>query len=332
MKILVIRFSSIGDIVLTTPVVRCLKQQLPDAEVHFLTKSSFAGLVRDNPFIDKVHVLGDDLGGVISDLKKEKFDFIADLHHNLRSARVKAALGVKSKAFNKLNIEKWLLVNLKVNRMPAAHIVDRYMQTVVSLGVKYDGGGLDYFIPEKDQIPVRDFPEPFSAGYYAFVIGAKHATKRLPDSKIAEIINHINLPVVLLGGKEDQSSAEAIVAQCGKLIFSACGKYGLNGSASLVQQSKFLITHDTGLMHIAAALRKKIISVWGNTVPEFGMYPFLPSGRGESVIIENKELFCRPCSKIGYDRCPKGHFKCMTAIDTDQIRTQSHRLWNQSDN
>lgn len=332
MKILVIRFSSIGDIVLTTPVVRCLKQQLPDAEVHFLTKSSFAGLVSNNPFIDKVHVLEDDLGSVISDLKKEKFDFIADLHHNLRSARVKAALGVKSAAFNKLNIEKWLLVNLKVNRMPAAHIVDRYMQTVASLGVKYDGGGLDYFIPEKYRVHTGEFPESFHKGYYAFVIGAKHTTKRLPDAKIAEIINHINLPVVLLGGKEDQESAEAITAQTGSLVFNACGRYGLNGSASLVQQSKFVITHDTGLMHIAAALRKRIISVWGNTVPEFGMVPFLPYGEGETVIIENKNLSCRPCSKIGYDQCPKGHFKCMTDIDADQIRAQAHRLWNQSDN
>jgi ADP-heptose:LPS heptosyltransferase len=327
MKILVIRFSSIGDIVLTTPVVRCLKLKLPGAEVHFLTKASFAGLVRDNPYIDKVHILEDDLSRVISDLKNEKFDFIADLHHNLRSARVKTALGVKSSAFNKLNIEKWLLVNLKFNRMPSAHIVDRYMQTVASLGVKYDGGGLDYFIPEKDQIHTGDFPEPFSKGYYSFVIGAKHATKRLPDSKISEIINRINIPVVLLGGKEDQVSAEAITAQTGALAFNACGKYGLNGSASLVQQSKFVITHDTGLMHIAAALRKKIISVWGNTVPEFGMYPFLPSGEGESVIIENKNLSCRPCSKIGYDKCPKGHFRCMTEVDVEAIRAAAAKWW-----
>jgi ADP-heptose:LPS heptosyltransferase len=327
MKILVIRFSSIGDIVLTTPVVRCLKQQLPGAEVHFLTKASFAGLVRDNSYIDKVHVLENDLSSVISDLKNEKFDFIADLHHNLRSARVKTALGVKSSAFNKLNIEKWLLVNLKFNRMPSAHLVDRYMKTVASLGVKYDGGGLDYFIPEKDQVSISDIPEPFSRGYYAFVIGAKHATKRLPDSKISEIINRINLPVVLLGGKEDQVSAEAITAQTGALVFNACGKYGLNGSASLVQQSKFVITHDTGLMHIAAALRKKIISVWGNTVPEFGMYPFLPSGEGESVIIENKNLSCRPCSKIGYDKCPKGHFRCMTEVDVEAIRAAAAKWW-----
>jgi ADP-heptose:LPS heptosyltransferase len=331
MKILVIRFSSIGDIVLTSPVVRCLKQQLPGAEVHFLTKAGFAGVVRDNPYIDKVHILEDDLSRVISDLKSEKFDYIADLHHNLRSARVKTALGVKSSAFNKLNIEKWLLVNLKFNRMPSAHIVDRYMQTVASLGVKYDDGGLDYFIPEKDQIQLSDIPEPFSKGYYSFVIGAKHATKRLPDFKITEIIKHINLPVILLGGKEDLTSAEAITAQTGILVYSACGKYGLNSSASLVKQSKFVITHDTGLMHIAAALRKKIISVWGNTVPEFGMYPFLPSGEGESVIIENRNLSCRPCSKIGYDKCPKGHFKCMTETDVDQIRGQAQRLWNSSE-
>ncbi len=118
---------------------------------------------------------------------------------------------------------------------------------------------------------------------------------------------------MLLGGKEDSQAADEIEKVLGDKIINACGKYNLNQSASLVQQAEYIITHDTGLMHIASALKKKVISIWGNTVPEFGMYPYLT----EFKIIENKELSCRPCSKIGYNKCPKGHFKCMNDLNLD---------------
>jgi ADP-heptose:LPS heptosyltransferase len=149
MKILVIRFSSIGDIVLTSPVVRCIKKQLPHAEVHFLIKPQFKAVVEHNPYIDKIHYLGDSIAETIAQLRAENFDYLIDLHNNLRSLRIKLALsGVKSFSFDKLNFQKWLLVNMHLNRMPEVHIVDRYLHTVQSLGVKNDGAGLDYFMPE----------------------------------------------------------------------------------------------------------------------------------------------------------------------------------------
>lgn len=330
-KVLVIRFSSIGDIVLTTPVVRCLKKQHPDTEIHYLTKASFAGIMHHNPYVSKVHTLEDRLADTVRRLKLENFDFIIDLHHNIRSARVKSMLGVKSASFNKLNIEKWLLVNFKMNYLPSAHIVDRYMQAAKALGVMYDGEGLDYFIPEKDKVDVSVLPPEFRNGFVALVIGARHATKKMPEHKISALLSALQLPVVLLGGKEDEAAGETIMKSAVTHVYNACGKFNLNGSASLISHSRLVITHDTGLMHIAAALRKRIISLWGNTVPEFGMYPFLPSGKGDSVIIENKDLTCRPCSKIGFDRCPKGHFKCMNDLSNDRICSEAHRLWNQPD-
>jgi len=316
-KILLIRFSSIGDIVLTTPVIRCIKEQKPGIEIHFLTKNSFRSILENNPHITKVHAIEKDVNEIIEDLKKENFDFIVDLHNNLRSSQVKMKLRKPSSAFKKLNFRKWLLVNFKINTMPDVHVVDRYLQTAEALGIKNDHKGLDYFIPAKDEVNISDFPLSHQSGYTGFVIGAKHYTKQLPVEKIISICKKINGPVVLLGGKEDLERATQIEAAAGPIIYNACGKYNLNQSASIVRQATKIISHDTGLMHIAAAFKKEIISVWGNTVPEFGFTPYLPAPG--SKMVEVKGLPCRPCSKIGYDKCPQGHFKCMRNIDEDAV-------------
>ena len=316
MKLLVIRFSSIGDIVLTTPVVRCLRKKYPDAQIHYLTKQSFASIVITNPYIDRVHVLKDDLDVVIDELKEENFDVVIDLHHNLRTLRIKRALKIVSwHSFDKLNIRKWVYVNCKVNVMPDKHIVNRYMDTVKSLGVGSDGLGLDYFIHDKDVVAQKDIPISHLHGYIGIVIGAAHNTKKLPVHKLQELCSKIRHPIILLGGKEDHSNAVKIAAADPVKVYNACGKYNLNESADLVRRAKLIISHDTGLMHIAAAFKKDIISVWGNTVPSFGKYPY----QTRYEVFEVHKLWCRPCSKIGYNKCPLGHFKCMEKINIDGI-------------
>ena len=307
LKILVVRFSSIGDIVLTTPVVRMLKKQL-NAQVHYLTKSSYVSLLKNNPYIDSVYQIDNSISEVIADLKKEKYDYVIDLHSNLRTQILKFRLGMPAKSFNKLNMEKFMLTNFKLDNMPKIHIVDRYLETVKHLGVKNDNQGLDFFLSANDKLDISIFPK----NYIVFVIGGQHATKILPNEKIISIIKKVNKPVLLIGGPEDAHKGEEIAKACNKVV-NTCGKYSILHSASLVQQATMVITHDTGMMHIAAAFNKKIYSVWGNTVPEFGMYPYLESE--QSKRIEVKGLNCRPCSKIGYDKCPKGHFKCMQEID-----------------
>ena len=307
LKILVVRFSSIGDIVLTTPVVRMLKKQL-NAQVHYLTKSTYITLLKNNPYIDSVYQIEYSINEVIADLKKEKYDYIIDLHSNLRTQILKFKLGVPSRSFNKLNMEKFILTTFKIDSLPEVHIVDRYLDAVVSLGVKNDNEGLDFFFNDEDKVDLSHIPDSF----IAFVIGGQHATKMLPTEKIISIINKLNESVVLIGGSEDFERGEEIIADT-KNTFNSCGKYNINQSAYLVKNAKHVITHDTGMMHIAAAVKKKIYSVWGNTVPGFGMHPYLSDSN--SKIIEVKDLSCRPCSKIGYTKCPKGHFKCMQEID-----------------
>lgn len=320
-KFLIIRFSSIGDIVLTTPVVRCLRKQYPDAEIHFLTKHTFKNILEHNPYLDKIHTLGDSFELMLHELQTEAYDYIIDLHHNLRTLRIKRFLkNVKSFSFNKLNVEKFILTNFKINTLPEKHIVDRCMETVASLGVVNDGMGLDYFIPKMDEIKNDDLPTSHIHGYIAIVIGAALATKKLPLHKLKELCAAIDHPIILLGGKEDYENGKAIAAMDDIKIYNACGKFNLNESAVLVKGAKLVVTHDTGLMHIAAALQKPVISIWGNTVPAFGMYPYYGSRSSQQFdVVEIKKLWCRPCSKIGYKKCPKGHFKCMEKIAVNDI-------------
>lgn len=322
MKFLIIRFSSIGDIVLTTPVIRCLKQQVKAAEVHFLTKQSFAQILENNPYVDKVIALNYSWELMMHQLKNEDYDYVIDLHHNLRTLRVKRVLGKPSFSFDKLNVKKWLLTVFKINRLPNVHIVDRLLDTVKRFGVVNDGKGLDYFIPEKDKIKKEDIPLSHGFGYVAIVIGAALNTKKLPVHQLKKLCASLNFPIILVGGKEDIGEANEIVKTDDIKIYNACGKFNLNESADIVRNAVVVITHDTGLMHIAAAFQKKIISIWGNTVPAFGMDPYYGNATIANIKSEVSTLSCRPCSKIGYKKCPKKHFKCMELQDVETIATK----------
>ena len=318
-KVLIIRFSSIGDIVLTSPVIRCIKKQLPGVELHYLTKKQYLPVVQANPYIDKVHLISKNIREVLPELRKQNFNFIADLHENFRSFGVRLALLRPSAGFPKINFQKWVMVKFKTNLLPEEHIVDRYFKAVDGLGVINDHQGLDYFIPHGESGFPPSIPASHRQHYIAFAIGAKHTTKCMPAEKIISLCRSIPMPVVLLGGPEDREKGAYIAEHGGDHVFNACGILNLNQSAFMVKESDVVITHDTGLMHIAAAFRKRIISVWGNTIPAFGMYPYMPGFEDRSVITEVKGLDCRPCSKLGYDRCPKGHFKCMNDIREEGI-------------
>lgn len=328
-KVLIIRLSSFGDIVLTTPVIRCLKNQMyGGVEIHYLIKKKFYDVLKAHPLVSKFHIVENGMSEVFPQLKLENFDYVIDLHNNFRSLRIKQKLGKLAFTVNKVNIQKWLMVNFKWNVLPKKHIVDRYLDTVRPFGIKNDGAGLEHFIPPEDAIDIRTLPPAHQNGFIAFVIGGNYFTKKLPAEKIISICRKINLPVVLMGGREDAGNAEYILkgyqaqstgAEAGNFLFNGCGKYNINQSASLISQAKKVITHDTGLMHIAAAFRKEIISVWGNTIPEFGMYPYYGESGIPNPKFEVKNLPCRPCSKLGFAKCPKKHFKCMNLHDEEEI-------------
>lgn len=315
MKVLIIRFSSIGDIVLTTPVIRCLKNQLQDVEVHYLTKPQYIQILQNNPYIDKIWHLEHSLWSTLKKIKSQNFDLIVDLHNNLRSFIIKTFCNTKTTSFDKLNFHKFLIVNFKFNILPKKHIVDRYINTLKTIGIVNDNEGLDYFFSVEnflsDEISKIDF--------YCIAIGGQHNTKKLPYYKINEIISNIDGKVVLIGGKEDETVAKLIQEKFIEKIINYVGKLTISQSAFVIKQSKILITHDTGMMHIAAALKKPIIAIWGNTIPEFGMYPYYGNNMIYFKNFEVLGLKCRPCSKIGFDSCPKRHFNCMKMQDTREI-------------
>lgn len=326
MKFLVIRFSSIGDIVLASPVFRCLKKQIMTADVHLLTKSAFSMVTASNPYIDKFFYYDKNLDEVIEQLKKEEYDYVIDLHNNFRSFKVKRALGVKSYTIDKLNFQKFLLTKLHIDIMPKRHITLRSLDTVAAFGVKDDGAGLDYFISEKDRIKETDLPASHLAGYIAVVIGASYHTKKLPVHKLKALCEDIQHPIVLVGGKEDREIGEQVAAVDVFKIYNACGRFNLNESADLVRRSKLVISHDTGLQYIASAFNKTVLALWGSTSPKLDVEPyysqlFLQSQKEIPYenIIRMPPLKCQPCSKFGNKKCPLGHFKCMEQMDIQKI-------------
>ncbi len=319
-KILFIRFSSIGDIVLTTPLLRCLKTQLPEVEIHYLTKKKFETVLLANPYIDHLHTIEDRIDEVIPLLKSENFNHIVDLHKNFRSYGIRLKLMKPTSSFSKLNFRKWLLVKLKTDRLPKQHIVERYFKSLEKFSIKNDGKGLDYFISEKDQLSLQDLPEFYRDGFIGIVIGGMHFTKILPARKVIELIKKIKKPCILLGGSDDFGRGEEIKSKADRPVLNTCGNYSLNQSASLINLAEKIVTNDTGLMHIAAAFNKEILLVWGNTVPAFGMHPYLPErSTVKSHHFEMENLNCRPCSKIGFSKCPESHFNCMNNQDVDKM-------------
>ncbi|MBJ6117057.1 glycosyltransferase family 9 protein [Pontibacter sp. BT310] len=315
LKILIIRFSSIGDIIYTTPVVRCLKLQVPGAEIHFLTKPGFRFILDNNPYVDKLHLLKDKLNDTIQELKAEQFDYVIDLHNSLRSVLVKYKLGVKFSTFKKQRIRKILALKFKLNTVKPTHLVDRYLETVKFLGVVNDQKPVDYFLPGDYSLNTL-LPETHQQDYVAFIIGATHFTKRMPNEQVISICNSLNKPVVLLGGKDVEENGTIIAKAAGAKVYNACGKLNMNESVYVVKQAAKVIGFDTGLTHISEAFDKELVTIWGSTVPELlGVQPYQVTKHYEAGV----ELPCRPCTKFGRSECPLGHFKCMRDIDEQAI-------------
>jgi len=338
MRLLFIRFSSIGDIVFTTPAIRCAKQQIPGVEIHFLTKMSMKAVTVANPYIDHFHYLDKDMNATIHQLKACNFDYIIDLHKNYRTYKIQKALGVPMLSYKKLSLQKFLLTKLHLNYMPSRHIVDRSLDTLSALAVVNDGKGLDYFIPKEAVLQSNAMPDAFAAGYIALVIGASYATKKLPVNALQNLCHKIPYPIVLIGGKEDEAEGAAVEAINPIKIYNACGKFNLHESAILVKQARTVISHDTGFLYIACAFHKKTVAIWGATSPALQVEPYYPvaqqvnqptlnTNTAPSILNSNEMYFnaivpnlpCQPCSNYGSKHCPQGHFACMKQQDLQSI-------------
>ena len=292
-----------------------------NAEVHFLVKEQFSSVMKFNPFIDKQWHYTSENKKLLSQLKTENFDLVLDLQKNLNSKKIARGLGVKTISFDKNNIRKWAYVNFKFPALPNLHIVDRYFSSLKELKIVNDGKGLDFYI---DPL-VLETSKPKNEKYICIAIGAAHNTKQLPESMIMQICDQLDYQVILLGGPADKEKGDRI-ASSRPHVSNQAGKTSLQESAGILKNAHLLLAADTGLMHMAVGLKIPTLVVWGSTVPELGMYPYY--GNEENVFTFNhevKELACRPCSKLGKQSCPKGHFNCMNKQNittiVDQIKT-----------
>ncbi|OAQ42409.1 glycosyl transferase [Pedobacter psychrophilus] len=305
-----------GDIIYTSPIIRCLKQQLPNAEIHYLTKSNFKFLLDYNPYITQLHLLKPKLRDTIKELKAERFDYVIDLHNSLRSTLVKIQLGIKSSTYKKERFKKWLALKARINLIKPDHLVDRYLKAVEFLGVINDGKPINYFLPENTPSLPEIIPDYYAKPYIAFIIGATHFTKRMPNEKVISLCKRIELPVILLGGEDVKTNAAVISEALPNKIINLVGQISLNESVTVVKNAAQVIGFDTGLTHISEAFNKKLTTIWGSTIPELlGVQPYQVMKHYEAGVT----LSCRPCSKFGLSACPKGHFKCMKDINEDLI-------------
>ena len=321
MKILVIRFSSIGDIVLCSGAIRCIKKTYPEAEIHWATKAKFQSIMEVSPYIDKIFTMENSVNEIVEKTNQHKYNFVIDLHKNIRSRRLTISTKSKVINFDKKNLSKYLKVRFKSKRIVISHLADRYFDALITINVQDDGQGLDFFINELyisvDMLYFANHP------YVVLAIGGSKFTKKLPYDKLLEVCEGIDCKIIVLGDKNDNLVGEKLNNSFPTKVINLCGQTNLHQSAWYVKHAKCVVTHDTGIMHIAAAFKKQIASIWGSSTPDFGMYPYFGYANqnieslSKQFIVEN--LGCQPCSKIGYDSCPKKHFNCMNMQNTEQI-------------
>lgn len=329
MEVLIILSGVPGDIVFATPLIRSLKTRLDNPAISFLTSTEGKALLQENPYLDRVF----DFAGfrIERKLHSKRFTYIFDLDANLRSSVITARMAGKVLRIKKRTWEKWLLTRFKINKMIPVHLADQYLNTASAVNVSGDGLRPDYYIPYKDDVPMDWLPEPFQKGYVVFCISAPYSTRRLPLSRMIEVCDRINKPVIILGGADDtqdgaaieefftrrdeHAELEATLLALNKktVVYNGCGKFNFNQQASLVKQSKCVFTFDNDFIAIASAFGKETFVMYGNTVLDFGSYPY----QTRFTIFENNKLTCRPCSAKGYGKCPLQHFRCMNDLVFD---------------
>jgi len=313
-KILVIRFSAIGDILLTFPVVEALQHKYPAAEIHFLTKPSNKPALELLSSKVQPRFLQESLLETANQLRGERYDLVIDLHNNLRTFLLQVLMLKGSwNRFRKLNFQKWLLTSFKWNTLPKVHLVERYAQAA-----KVNPASVTLALNNASHV-VESLP----SNYVAWVLGATFSTKQYPLRKLIETIERLDMPIILLGGDKENTLASSLQAHFPSLI-SLVGKTSLAEAALVLSKAKVVVTNDTGLMHLAAFYEKPMVCIWGNTVPDFGMYPYQSTPVFHAQV---SDLSCRPCSKIGHNTCPKGHFDCMLRQQTIEISEQITSLF-----
>jgi len=327
-KILVIRFSAIGDIILTTPVIRALKKQYPNAEIHYLTKKRHVDLVKYNPYLNRVITFDPEhtsLYSLIVQLRQQQYDWVIDLHKNLRSTMIRTFLSAKrTTTYTKGYWRRFLLIQFKYqSAKPYSHVIDKYFSRIKKYGVNNDQQGTEVFYPRELKEGIKKLFSLSGNEIVAICPGASYFTKRWTKDGFEEVGRALikeGKKVVCLGAESEKELCEGIAHAIGAR--SLAGKLNLLEAAYVLQSSSLAITNDSGLLHLAESQNTPVVAIFGSTVEELGFFSSLK----ESVIVQNKEINCRPCHGKGKNKCPKSHFNCMKKNDKKQVLSEVFRI------
>lgn len=298
-----------GDILLTTPLLRTLRKYNEGIKIDFVLREQYQDTLRFNPHVwDLMLYKKPDNKDLFTSLKAKKYDLIVDLQNNMRSKELVKKLNAPVLKFHKRSIDKFLLVNFKVNRLKnAPQIPLRYAASIP--GLTLDDEGLELFLPAGEM----EFGK-FEPGekYIGLCPGSRHFTKMWPPEYFVELgvlLSSEGYKVLLFGGRSDREICSRISASIPDSA-DLSNEDDLFATASGMKACSAVICNDSGMMHTACAVRTPVIALFGSTVREFGFAPY----NNKNLILENNSLSCRPCSHIGRDKCPLGHFKCMREI------------------
>jgi heptosyltransferase-2 len=339
-KILIVRLSSIGDIILTTALLRCLRKTFPSAEITFLVKEQFRQLLEYSPFIDHLVTLESRKGfsglrSVKRQFRKEKFDLFIDLHKNLRSLYLRTGIipgriTTYSKQILRRTLLIWFKINLYGNVKP---VMLRYFEAVKKTGVLYDGDGTDVHLPPGTVDRVKGILN--EKGYLhsqPLIIVCPSATyenKKWPQENFiitaSRLISETGAFIIVHGGKADTQLCERIAVAAGNNATSLAGSLDLSETAALLGLAGLVIANDSGLLHLAQSQKTPVVGIYGPTTRELGFFPIEHASR----VIETG-VSCRPCTHKGLDYCPRKHFRCMRDIDTERVISAAKSLLNSS--
>ncbi|HJS44093.1 MAG TPA: lipopolysaccharide heptosyltransferase II [Gemmatimonadales bacterium] len=326
LRILCVRFSSIGDVLLTTPLLRALKRRHPDAEVFFVTKRAMAPLVMENPNLMQVIAL--EPGERVTDLARRLRTVGAthglDLHGSLRSTALRWLVRCRWSGYSKRKFARTALISTKVNvygrHVPVA---ERYFEAARSLDVEPDGRPPEFFLaPAARESVARWLVERGLEGkpIAALAPGAAHATKRWPIrhwQALVERLQRMGYVLVAIGGPVDRE----LVSQLGSVVTNAAGEFSLQETGACLARASVLVSGDTGVMHMATGVGTPVVALFGPTVEPFGFFPYSP----RASVVE-LDLDCRPCSAMGSKRCPLGHHRCLHDVLPDHVAAAVERL------
>lgn len=330
-NVLAVRFSSLGDLILTTPLFRAIRHAHPRARITLVTRQEFVPLFSQNPRVSEVIGLapGGSLRRLAADLRRRGFTHRLDLHDSLRSRALRALVGGRWGSYPKHRIAREILIRTKRNvYRDRRHVAERYFDAARQLEVRPDGGPAEVFLHQDAVRAADDFLHRHRMGQertlVAFVPGAAHSTKQWPEPHWHDLIGlatGAGMDLVILGGPKERDLGNRLAAAGGDGVASAAGQFDIQGTGALLRRVRAAVAGDTGVMHLATAVGTPVVALLGPTVGAFGFLPY----QARATVVE-RDLPCRPCSRMGGAVCPLGHHRCLESIAPSEVLEAIRRL------